>query len=150
MFTPADLQRSLQRGFGLVAAGGLREGVGLKGEEVPFDGFFGLGSSASTRRARFGLTALRTGSRETGGKSSLEVVPADGPKQRAAHFARQLVGGEPFGRAGGGPVALTGEAGVSSGIGTLSKALRWRYCARLGTTKALADRHGAHEAVPGF
>jgi len=29
-------------------------------------------------------SALRTGSGETGGKSSLEVVVADGPKQRAA------------------------------------------------------------------
>jgi hypothetical protein len=39
-------------------------------------------------------------------------VAADGPKERAAHFALPLVGGEPFGRAGGGPVAPTGRAGV--------------------------------------
>jgi hypothetical protein len=115
-FTPAGLQGGdlCSEGLDSLPAGGLRKGAGLEGEEVPFDGFFGLGQfGVHHAELVLVLTALRTGSGETGGKGSLEeVVAADGPKQRAAHFALQLVGGEPFCRAGGGPVALTGEAGV--------------------------------------
>ncbi|MGD0983676.1 MAG: hypothetical protein ABSA65_07640 [Acidimicrobiales bacterium] len=115
-FTPAGLQGGDLCGEGLdsLPAGGLGEGAGLEGEKVPFDGFFGLGQlGVDHAELVLVLTALRTGSGETGGKRSLEeVVALDGPKQRPAHFALQLVGGEPFCRTGGGPVALTGEAGV--------------------------------------
>ena len=115
-FTPTGLQGGdlSTEGLDSLPAGGLGEGAGLEGEEVPFDGFFGLGQFG-VDHAEFVLVlaALRTGSGETGGKRSLEeVVALDGPKERPAHFALQLVGGEPFGRAGGGPVTLTGKAGV--------------------------------------
>jgi hypothetical protein len=90
--------------------------AGLEGEEVPFDGFFGLGQlGVHHAELVLVLAALHTGSGETRREGSLEeVVAAKGPKERAAHFALQLVGGEPFGRAGGGPVALTREAGAAS------------------------------------
>nr|WP_262324442.1 hypothetical protein [Acidiferrimicrobium sp. IK] len=101
-------------GLDALPAVGLRQAAGLEGEEVPLDGFFGLGQlGIDDAQLVLVLSAFGPGTSEAGGERSVEeVVTRDGAQQRAAHFAFELVGGEPLGGAGGGAVAVAGEAGV--------------------------------------
>ncbi|MDA8288370.1 MAG: hypothetical protein M0014_07930 [Actinomycetota bacterium] len=101
-------------GLDALPAGGLRQGAGLEGEEVSLNGFFGLGQlDLDNFQFVLVLAAFGSGTSEAGGERGVEeVVAGDGAQQRAADFAFELVGGEPFGWTGGGAVAVAGEAGV--------------------------------------
>ncbi|MDA8292202.1 MAG: hypothetical protein M0Z33_11085 [Actinomycetota bacterium] len=86
-------------GLDALPAGRLRKGAGFEGEEVSLDGFFGLGQlSLDDAQLVLVLAAFGPRTSEAGGERGVEeVVPGDGAQQRAADFAFELVGGEPFG-----------------------------------------------------
>jgi len=106
VFDGVDLS---SEGLDALLAGDLGQGARFEGEEVPLDGFFGLGQlSLDDAPLVLVLAAFGPGTNEAGGERGVEeVVAGDGAQQRAADFAFELVGW-----AGGSAVAVPRDAGV--------------------------------------